>query len=1420
MSKDIKDFIHKLIELKIKITLNNDQLKIQADQEVLTPVIISEIQERKQELIAFLSEIVYDNNTNENISPIPEAEYYELSHAQKRLWILDQFEEAKTAYNMGNAYWLEGNFELNALQFITSRWIERHEVFRTTFKKVNGQPMQFISNTFDGELPFEIIDLQTENAVDTANALIIDELNTRFDLEQGPLFKIRIYKIAQEKFVFLILMHHIVSDGWSLEVLMHEFIYYYNNYLEGNDSNVAPLLIQYKDYAHWSNSLLSGNRLSTLKTFWNNTFKDGVPKIDLPRDFNRPTIKTYNGKHIVKVFSEKTTREIKMLSEGKNGTLFMNLLSCVGILLYRYTGEKDMVIGTTTAGRALPELDNQIGFFVNTLALRLQFEGQQSYSEFSNSIKELCLNAFKHQEYPFDLLVDDLIHKRDVSRSPMFDVMVQLLNTSSINKKAEGLKGINVSQFRFDNPTSQFDLCFNFLEEQDSISLDLEFNTDLFSEDRMIRLITLLETIISEIVLNPLMALDALNYVPDYQLDELKAFNATDKSFEDYDSIIEMFEENVRLHPDNIAVYTVKDSVSYKELNFQADAFANFIWSLNLEDNSSIGIIHDKSISAIAAILGIFKSGHACVTIDPSLPDERIKFILNDCTIPVVISEKKYEDLNMKRQWECPDFNILINTDEGSQQDINYGESISDQCEMWDYLGENFDEEIELGGWISSFTGQPFTKQEMEEYSENALLKLRPYLTDKSRVLEIGCSSGLTLFKVAPFVKYYHGTDLSKKIINKTEESARAKKMQNTFFTVLGAHEISNLIDTYDIIIINSVIQSFSGYNYLLEVVEKALKLLNPGGIIFFGDIQDLDKKEALIKDLEKFNVENENQDYLVKSDWSKELFISKLFFSDLKALFPQITNIAITDKIGEISNELRDFRFDCIVFTNEKEESLKEVSNIKFRKRRYNQIDFENISIKQRTKQSLSQKLAYTIYTSGTTGRAKGVMVSHSNLVNISLSWRNRYELETIDVRLAQIANMSFDVFFGDLCRGLLNGGTLYLCDKELVLDVAKFYDYINEHKISILESTVGVLLPLMKYIHEEGLEYSFLKLIILGSDVCLMKDFQWLKNEFGNDVRIINSYGTTETTIDSSYYEIVDPAINFEGYTPIGKPMDNIKYFILDKNKRIVPIGVRGDLHISGTGVSLGYRNCPELTKERFFELYVEKQSHKVYNTGDLGYWLPDGNVQFLGRDDGQIKIRGYRVEIEEVENLLAKHQLIEQIAVVVKKDKEGHNYLVAFIVAKNERLNVASVKEYAKKHLSDYLIPSVIMIVEKLVYTNNGKIDRKALLEFKQTKEKKDELREPLKPFEDKLVAIWKELLDMDCIEITDNFFEIGGHSLKAVQMVSRIQKNMGIRLEIKDVFIHQTIEELATRVEAVEWVKIDKNTDSTNNERILI
>ncbi|GGX08649.1 hybrid non-ribosomal peptide synthetase/type I polyketide synthase [Aquimarina muelleri] len=462
--------------------------------------------------------------------------------------------------------------------------------------------------------------------------------------------------------------------------------------------------------------------------------------------------------------------------------------------------------------------------------------------------------------------------------------------------------------------------------------------------------------------------------------------------------------------------------------------------------------------------------------------------------------------------------------------------------------------------------------------------------------------------------------------------------------------------------------------------------------------------------------------------------------------------------------------------------------------------IDTEASKIKKASKTvpdiviNLDQPV-YVIYTSGSTGKPKGVVITHANLLNMAMCWKRKYQLDE-NLRLLQMASFSFDVFSGDLCRGLLSGGQLILCPSDTRLDPEALYKVIETSKVNFLEITPALAVPLMDYIYENSLDISWMKLLVLGSDVCSVFDFDTLNKRFGSSMRILNSYGTTESTIDSSYFELD----NTEGFNdlihvPIGKPLDNTSFYILDESQELVPIGVVGELYIGGEGLAKEYLNKPALTMSKFIA-HPFNPKELVYKTGDLAHWLPDGNMVFVGRKDNQVKIRGYRIELGEIESVLSQEPIVKSCCVLAKEDSSGGKRLIAYVVTKDP-LDKQALEEHLKSKLPEYMIPRLWVELNKMPLTPNGKIDKKGLPDPDFSKVFGKENSIPKNQTEEKLVEIWKEVLSftekqiVNAIPLDVSFFEIGGDSLRAGLIAAKIKKQFDVEIPIAMFFTNSSI-----------------------------
>ncbi|MCD0468079.1 condensation domain-containing protein, partial [Flavobacterium sp. ENC] len=427
---------------------------------------------------------------------------YPLSYAQRRLWFLDQLNESSIAYNVTFGHWLQGPLEIEALSYAFNALIKRHESLRTVFRWENEEVKQYVkaSETID----FTVENINWENTTEddeTAVNTIFKEYNTAFNLSKGPLLKVYAFRRAAEKHFLFINIHHIIADEISVQLLIAELQELYNAKIKGNQIVTEALKIQYKDFAVWQQTSKKHEDISH-KSYWLEKLSGEITPLDLPTSFPRGMQQTFTGKRLKHTFGQETSVKFHSLLEQQQSSLFMGVLSLVKTLLYRYTGTQDIIIGTPISGRIHPDLENQVGFYLNTLALRDEVSGDMSYQALLAQVKETCLDAYEHQWYPFDLLVEELDSARDLSRSPLFDVMVVLEDMERYDKKLS-FSGITIEGEYTDEETSKFDITFYFSKQNDNLQLTIEYNTSLFSVSRIARMASHLEELLALVVAAP-----------------------------------------------------------------------------------------------------------------------------------------------------------------------------------------------------------------------------------------------------------------------------------------------------------------------------------------------------------------------------------------------------------------------------------------------------------------------------------------------------------------------------------------------------------------------------------------------------------------------------------------------------------------------------------------------------------------------------------------------------------------------------------------------------------------------------------------------------------------------------------------------------------------------------------------------------
>lgn len=497
-----------LKELKdnnITISLNDDDLRVGFNGETVPERLIKKIKENKNSLVEYLKGI--HHNFDFEIEKATVSGNYPLSSSQRRLWMLSQDESASIAYNMPGIYVFEGSLNIISLEFAFNTLINRHESLRTVFREdQNDLVRQYIYTP--EELQFSINYQQTATEEDLRKC-IDNELVKPFDLAAGPLIRVNVFNTNDNKCVLVYIMHHIISDGWSLNILTSELLLLYDSHNKGRQAVLPPLRIQYKDYAVWQQSGLNNEILSVQKKYWLKQFEGKLPVIELAKSKIRPKVRTYSGRTVIRKINSDLSRKLKIVLQQQSSSLFMGLLAIVYTLLYKNTGDEDIIIGSPIAGRENIDLENQIGFYANTLALRTQFNKEDSFSKLLGTVKKVTMNAFEFQLYPFDELIEALSILRDTSRNVLFDVWVVLHNTDV--KKNAAKQDVDLPEISgyqgSEHVISKFDLLFGFSDTDGQINVSIDYNTDVLGEKEAQNLSDQFEKILTIIIKNPSLKL-------------------------------------------------------------------------------------------------------------------------------------------------------------------------------------------------------------------------------------------------------------------------------------------------------------------------------------------------------------------------------------------------------------------------------------------------------------------------------------------------------------------------------------------------------------------------------------------------------------------------------------------------------------------------------------------------------------------------------------------------------------------------------------------------------------------------------------------------------------------------------------------------------------------------------------------------
>ena len=611
---------------------------------------ILELSEKKRAILdALLRQQGIGEAKTERIPRRTESGPAPLSFAQQRLWFLDQLEPESPLYNIHATVNLSGPLNVPVLQRSLGEILRRHEALRTTFAVIADRPVQLINKLSDFKLPLsDLQELDDSERWLRVSACAEEEARRPFDLTKGPLLRAKLLRLRETEHALLLTMHHIVSDGWSMGVFVRELAALYEAYLAGRPSPLPELPIQYADFAAWQRGWLQGERLEEQLSYWKAQLADAPPLLELPIDRPRPLVQSYNGGHEALLLAESLTRSLKELSRREGATLFMTLLAAFSTLLCRYSRQRDILIGTPIANRNRAETESLIGFFINTLILRTRFSEQMTFRELLGQVRETALEAYAHQDLPFEKLVEELQPERTLSHSPIFQVMLDLQNAPMRDLELQGLR---LTELPFDSRMAKFDLTLTVGETDGRLEGLLEFNTDLFDAATIRRMAQHFERLLEAAVSNPDEQVSRLQLLTDVERQQvLFEWNDTHVENESGLCIHELFEQQAERTPEAVALVLKDEQLTYRELNEQANQLAHHLQRLGVGPERFVGVCLERSAEAVVAILGVLKAGAGYLPLAAQQPTERLSFMLADAQVKVLLTQAHLQAGMLRQQ--------------------------------------------------------------------------------------------------------------------------------------------------------------------------------------------------------------------------------------------------------------------------------------------------------------------------------------------------------------------------------------------------------------------------------------------------------------------------------------------------------------------------------------------------------------------------------------------------------------------------------------------------------------------------------------------------------------------------------------------------------------------------------------------------
>ena len=1036
---------------------------------------------------------------------------------QRMLWLSEQISAGASAYNLPRVLLIKGALQAETLRATFQTLLRRHAALRTSFVECDGDILQEIHHDVAIDLAsLNLTGLPEAQRMDEALRLAAEQAGQKFDLGRAPLMRLLLLRIDADRHVLVLVIHHIITDGWSMSIIFDELAEFYESIAGGGVPGLPPPKLQFADFAAWEQEHLTGPGVEADLAYWRSVLQGCPESLELPYDHARPAARTQRGATHGFVIAPDVAAGLEALCQRERATLYMGLLTVFQILLSRYSHRQDIPVGTPVVGRNDPDLAGVVGCFVNTLVMRTDLSGDPSFSHALLRVREVVLGALDHQELSFQVLLAHLPPRQDREHAPIFQVMLILHNGP---RQVTRLAGLEIEELAFSGGMTKFDLTLEVVTQSGGLYCQFEYSTDLFEAATIERMAGHFANLLSGAVHAPETPISRLPLLDQEQrMQILVEWNRTEAAYDRDQRIEEAFADAVQRAPHAIALIEGDRRVTYAELDRRADSVAQALRWRGMPRDEAVGVHLGRSVDAFAAILGTLKAGFPYVPLDTAQPAARLHRLIADCGCAVVLTRR-----GLIGALPASVDAIAVDADEPARQ------------------------------------GPP-----------------------------------------APA-----------------------------------------------------------------------------------GDVPH--------------------------------------------------------------------------------------------------------------------RNLAYIIYTSGSTGDPKGVMGGHRATQN-RFDWMYRaYPFAPGEV-CCQKTSLGFVDSIWEMLGPLLRGVPIVIADDDDVMDPRRLIALLAEAGVTRLVLVPALLQVLLDHAPDLGARLPALWHWTTSGDY-LSAELARRFHAACPGAVLLNLYGSSEVAADVTAYEVRQ--LHGNRPVPIGKPISNTRVYVLDQHLEPVPIGVSGQIHVGGDCLSAGYWRRPDLTAERFVASPFDGGASKLFATGDQGRFLADGTVEYLGRQDRQIKIRGYRVELGEVEAHLAAHPGVAQAAVACTAGPLGEaRDIVAYVVGQGGAAPPAeALRAFLATRLPRYMVPAIFVELPALPMLPSGKIDCRALPAPPSAGgESTSQNQEPRNETEAELASLWRELLHIGKIGVAQNFFDLGGNSLLAMQLLARIRRQFDVDIAVRLLFETPTIEALAREIAA--------------------